>query len=222
MSLIFAAGHLDETVALGEQLRAIEPQSMFLSRDLQWNYIAARRYDEAEAEYRRSLTLEGSHVQPAGVAFERMLALKDPDLMALRELHRQLVQDYGDSVSPYFRDLGAVLHDRDAMLAILHKAAADSVYRGDGELLLLADALGDAELAAAELRKSMESSKGFTEGHMALGSYWTLWMAPYSDLRSHPEFKKLLIETRLAEYWRQTGKWGDCCKPVGADDFQCQ
>ena len=23
-------------------------------------------------------------------------------------------------------------------------------------------------------------------------------------------------------YWRHTGKWGDGCAPVGADDFQCQ
>ena len=195
---------------------------MLLSRDQQWNYIAARRYDEAEAEYRRSLALEGDHSAPTQAAFLRMLAHKDADPKALRDLHRQLVQDLGDSVSPFFRDLGAVLHDRDAMLAILHKAAADSVYRGDGGLWLLADALGDANLAAAELRKSMEGSKGFTEGHMDLGSYWALWMAPYSGLRGHPEFKKLLIETGLADYWRQSGKWGDGCKPVGADDFQCQ
>ena len=61
---------------------------MFLSRNLQYDYIAARRYDEAEAEYRRSLALEGSHVEPAWVAFLRMLAHKDADLKALRELHR--------------------------------------------------------------------------------------------------------------------------------------
>ena len=41
-------------------------------------------------------------------------------------------------------------------------------------------------------------------------------------LRSHPEFKKLLVEMGVVDYWRQTGKWGDGCKPVGADDFQCQ
>ena len=222
MSLIFAAGHLDETVALGEQLRAIEPQSMFLSRDLQWNYIAARRYDEAEVEYRRSLALEGDHSAPTQAAFLRTLAHEDADLEALRALHRQLLQGIPDPDPQFFRDLGAVLHDRDAMLAILHKAAADPAYRGGDELWLLADALGEADLAAARMRDSMEGSKGFSEGHMAFGSYWALWMAPYSDLRSHPEFKKLLIETGLADYWRQTGKWGDGCKPVGADDFQCQ
>jgi len=221
-NLIFAAGHLDQAVALDEQFRAIEPLKMFHSRSLQWDYIAARRYDEAEAEYRRSLALEGSHFDPAWVAFLRMLAHKDADLKALRELHRQLVQESGNRVSPYFRDLGAVLHDRDAMLAILRKAAADPVYGGDGELWFLADALGEADLAAAAMRESMERRKGFKEGHMDYGSYWALWLAPYSGLRGHPEFKRLLIETGVADYWRQTGKWGDGCKPVGTDDFQCQ
>jgi hypothetical protein len=68
----------------------------------------------------------------------------------------------------------------------------------------------------------MEGKKGFKEGHMNFGDYMALWLAPYSGLRARPEFKKLLIDTGLAEYWRQSGKWGDACKPVGADDFQCQ
>jgi len=221
-NLIFAAGHLDETVAVDEQFRTIEPLAMFHSRSLQFDYIAARRYDEAEAEYRRSLALEGSHVGPAWVAFLRMLAHKDTDLNALRDLHRQLLQDEEGPDSPFFRDLGAVLHDRDAMLAIVHKAAADSAYRGNSGFVSLADALGEADLAATALREAMKGSKVFKEGHMDYGSYWSLWLAPYSGLRAHPEFKKLLIETGLADYWRQTGKWGDGCKPVGADDFQCQ
>jgi hypothetical protein len=195
---------------------------MFLSRDQQWNYIAARRYDEAEAEYRRSLALEGSHSDPTWVAFLRTLAHKDADLKALRELHRQLLQDLEAPDLPFFRDLGAVLHDRGAMLAFLRNAAADSVYRGRDEIWLLADALGEADLAAAAMRESMEGRHGFKEGQMGYGSYFALWLAPYSGLRSHPEFKNLLIETGLADYWRQTGKWGDGCKPVGADDFQCQ
>ncbi len=126
------------------------------------------------------------------------------------------------AVPPLFRDLGAVLHDRDAMLMMLRNAAGDPAYRGDARVWSPADALGDADLAAATMRESMEGRQGFKEGHMRYRDYLALWLAPYSGLRGHPEFKKLLIETGLAEYWRQTGKWGDGCKPVGADDFQCQ
>ena len=223
-NLNFAAGHLNEAVAVDEQIRAIEPLAMFHSRSLQFDYIAARRYDESEAEYRRSLALEGSHVDPTWVAFLRTLARKDADPKALRDLHRQSLQESPgpDWFSPFFRDLGAVLHDREAMLVLLHNAAANSAYRGNNELWLLADALGEADLAAAAMREYMERRKGFKEGHMNFGDYFDLWLAPYSGLRAHPEFKKLLIETGLADYWRQTGKWGDACKPVGADDFECQ
>jgi hypothetical protein len=68
----------------------------------------------------------------------------------------------------------------------------------------------------------MERMEGFKEGRMDYGGYSQLWIVPYSNLRTHPEFKKLLIDTGLVDLWRQTGKWGDSCKPVGTDDFQCQ
>ena len=86
----------------------------------------------------------------------------------------------------------------------------------------IADALGDADLTAVALRKYLESREGFRNGSMGFVDYFGLWIAPYSRLRSHPEFKKLLVEMGVVDYWRQTGKWGDGCKPVGADDFQCQ
>ncbi len=52
--------------------------------------------------------------------------------------------------------------------------------------------------------------------------YVVFWNAPYSNVRAHPDFRKLLSEAGVVDYWRQTGKWGDGCRPIGADDFQCQ
>jgi hypothetical protein len=53
------------------------------------------------------------------------------------------------------------------------------------------------------------------------GKYWELWLAPYSGMRSLPGFKELMLEVGLVDYWRQTGDWGDICKPVGDADFEC-
>jgi tetratricopeptide (TPR) repeat protein len=221
--LIFSGGHLDETVNVVEQLRTIEPLAMFISRDLQYDYTAARRIDDAEAEYRRSLSLEGNDEQPTGLAFQRMLARPDADPKALRDLHGRLASMYG---WPFLLDLGGVLDDRDAMLAILREAAKDPAYGGGRAAIVFlmetADALGDADLAVDALRQYLQSVEGFAEGRMNHGAYWPFWTAPHSSLRSHPEFKRLLIQTGVADYWRQTGKWGDGCEPVGADDFQCQ
>jgi len=221
--LIFSVGHLDETVAVVEQLKTIEPLAMFISRDLQYDYTAARRIDDAEAEYQRSLSLEGNDEQPTVLAFHRMLSRPDADPKALRDLHGQLAKTYD---WPFLLDLGGVLNDRDAMLAILREAAKDPAYGGDRRAIIFqmetADALGDADLAVDALRRYLETFDGFAEGHMNHRAYWQFWTAPHSKLRAHPEFKRLLIQTGVADYWRNTGRWGDGCKPVGADDFQCE
>jgi hypothetical protein len=112
------------------------------------------------------------------------------------------------------------------MLAILREAAADPAYGGAPRGLYVqmeaADALGDADLAVDALRRFLESAEGFAEGRLHHRTYWQFWTSPHSSLRSHPEFKRLLIQTGVADYWRQTGKWGDGCGPVGEDDFQCK
>jgi TolB-like protein len=221
--LVFSVGHLDETVAVVEQLKVIEPLAMFISRDLQYDYTAARRIDDAEAEYQRSLSLEGNSTQATAAAFMRRLAQPDADPRDLRDLHARLVEAYD---WPFLLDLGGVLDDREAMLAILREAAADPAYGGSRAGLYFqleaADALGDAGLAADALRRFLESAEGFAEGRLHHRAYWQFWTSSHSSLRSHPEFKRLLIQTGVADYWRQSGRWGDGCKPVGADDFQCE
>ncbi len=224
--MIYAMGHLDETIALIEQVRAAEPMALFLSRDLQYDYTAARRYEDAEAEYQRGLELEGSQLEPDSVAFFRQLAGKRPGgLEALRELHRRLGQ-HKDFDTPFFRDVGAVLDDREAMLALVRRVLVDEAYGGGIDAVYVArsvaDALGDADLAVAALRADLEARKGFKDGAMAQFPYVAFWNAPYSGVRAHPDFKKLLIEAGVADYWWQTGRWGDGCGPVGAEDFQCR
>jgi TolB-like protein len=223
--LIFSVGHLDETVDVIEQLKAVEPLAMFVSRDLQYDYTAARRIEDAEAEYQRSLTLDGSDTGPTTLAFHRTLARADADPKVLRELHGRLVKALG---WPFLLDLGGALDDREAMLAILREAAKDPSYGAgavDRALIFqmeTADALGDADLAVDALRRYLESSEGFSDGSMRHGIYWQFWTTPHSSIRAHPEFKRLLIQTGVVDYWRQSGRWGDGCKPVGADDFHCE
>ncbi len=91
--MIYAVGHLNETIALVEQVRAVEPLALFLSRDLQFDYTAARRYDDAEAEYQRGLRMAGDQRETTYVTFFRQLAGRRPGgLVELRELHRQMLR----------------------------------------------------------------------------------------------------------------------------------
>jgi len=224
--MIYATGHLNETVALVEQVRAVEPMALFLSRDLQYDYTAARRYQDAEAEYQRGVKLEGSQLEPHYVAFIRQMAGKRPGGLAeLRALHGRLLGKAREFDTPFFRDLGNALDDREAMLVLVRKALADESYGGADLAYIwtnVADALGDADLAVSGLRKDMEAQPGFSERTMAQFPFVAFWNVPYSNARAHADYKKLLMEAGVVDYWRQTGKWGDGCKPRGTEDFQCQ
>ncbi|HUK02752.1 MAG TPA: hypothetical protein VLW26_10780 [Steroidobacteraceae bacterium] len=47
-----------------------------------------------------------------------------------------------------------------------------------------------------------------------------LWMGHLRPAYSVPEFKALVRDMHLPQYWRKY-KWADRCQPLGADDFQC-
>jgi len=47
-----------------------------------------------------------------------------------------------------------------------------------------------------------------------------LWYPVMSDVRQLPEFKELVTDLNLVEYWRAYG-WADACRPLGDSDFTC-
>lgn len=226
--MIYSLGHIDDAVALVEQVRAVEPMALFLSRDLQFDYTAARRYRDAEAEYRRGQSLEGSQAEPDYVAFFRHLAGQRPGgIDELRELHARLLRQNPDLDTPFFRELGAVLDDRKALLARVRRVLADDSAAAGAYpayvALNLADALGDADLAAAALRRFIAfRTRDAQGGEAGRYPYVAFWNAPYSALRTHPDFKALLLQAGVVDYWRQTGRWGDGCAPLGTEDFRCR
>ena len=86
INVLFSTGRINETIELQAQVMALEPRAIFVSRDQQFNLYAAGRFDEVEAEYQRSRTLDGNHTGSDLLAFTRGLARPDADPQALREL----------------------------------------------------------------------------------------------------------------------------------------
>ena len=124
-NLIFAVGRLEETVRIVDELKAIEPLAMFMSRDQQWNLTALRRYDDAEAEYQRSRTLAGSRAEPEYIRFLRLLSREDTDPQALRDQYRRLRDSRErESSLRYLQELEPVLGDRPRMLEVLRREFA--------------------------------------------------------------------------------------------------
>lgn len=210
-NLIFAVGRLEETFRISDELQAMEPLAMFMSRDQQWIHTSLRRYEDAEAEYEHSRALAGNRFGPEYVRFLRLLSRAETDPQALHDQFRRMRDSIEGELPRYVLDFEPVLGDRPRMLEILRKEFA---ARPRPEMMRIADALGDADLALAILRAFWNERSGF-------GKYEYIWTAPYSALRTLPGFKAFMIEIGLADYWRQTGEWGDVCRPVGDDDFEC-
>lgn len=47
-----------------------------------------------------------------------------------------------------------------------------------------------------------------------------IWAPAFAEARSRPEFKELVRQIGLVDYWRTHG-WADKCSPAGGDDFEC-
>jgi hypothetical protein len=78
-------------------------------------------------------------------------------------------------------------------------------------LLMYADRFEEKELTLRAMRRAAIDFR----------SLEALWLPLTTDLRSGPGFKEIVRATGLVDYWRSSGKWGDFCKPVGANDFEC-
>jgi TolB-like protein len=77
--------------------------------------------------------------------------------------------------------------------------------------------LHDIAMVAAYFGDPQFALKVFRTG---TGRIHTLWYPVMSKARQLSEFKKLVSELNLVEYWRAYG-WADACSPLGANDFTC-
>jgi hypothetical protein len=75
---------------------------------------------------------------------------------------------------------------------------------------------GDDALSLDALIRTSRSDTGVT----AWG--FSLWRPINTSVRRLPGFKALLREQAFVDYWRKSGNWGDFCKPLGDDDFECR
>ena len=48
-----------------------------------------------------------------------------------------------------------------------------------------------------------------------------IWHPAYSPVRKTERFKALMRKVGYVDYWRAKG-WPEFCRPVGADDFECE
>ena len=188
------------------------PVSLDHSLALQQWLDRSGRHAEAEAEYARSRDLSGDRSATELTALARALGQGDPDVVQERyERYRET--DWG---RPGDDELFAVMHTRDAALEVLRRQIGSRDRPGSMPPFLAAawaSYYGDQGLAIDGLRSSPEALFSTGGG--------LLWDPVFAEMRRTPAFKALVRDFGYLDYWRESGEWGDFCRPLGETDFEC-
>jgi len=201
-------GRTDDAIKFLQQAQEADP--LFAANLLTVSYAHEIRgeLDLADADNEAARNLDGA--EPTA-SFRRMfvaISRRDPAFiranLAPRAGHSKLTQKIAEQ-----------LEHPDIALADLHGLIKDQrsgTSSGWGIMPgMWAAYLGDPRFALELIRP------------VALDTTYTrlVWHPVFSDMRRLPEFKALVTELKLVDFWRTSGKWGDFCKPVGSDDFEC-
>ncbi len=205
-------GRLSEAIPYWERARRMDPLSLLVSSTVQAALDFSGRRAEADAEYERSKDLSGDRDMAENQALFRTLAAGDAP--AAKNLARRCMT-YETVRVAGLEDLPEIFDQPERMLVRLHDAEADSANQDaipQYRIALWAAWHGDSALATAALRRyalDLHSPR--------IGG---IWHPILSSARRTPEFKEIVRDLGLVDYWRRSGKWGDFARPLGDDDFE--
>jgi hypothetical protein len=202
-----------------EAARRADPLSMNVATTVARQYAFLDMGDELAREYERVQGLNGDHWQ----ADEAMLAFQMHHGAARTEIADRLERACAgfpakapEGERPFcvvganaIRSPETAARTLRELLESLRKPAPGAT----GSLALWAAYLGQRELAldALEVFSTTPSTSVFQN----------VWYPVLGDARKDPRFKEIVRKIGFVELWRKTGHWGDFCRPLGADDFEC-
>ncbi len=213
-TFLITVGRIDEAIEYAERARNVDPLSLRVSRTLQVLLTVAGRLDEAQAEYERSKELAGSRIVAEYLALLRLWRRKDVSPAAVEAQFRTFLR-HDELAMALNRSLVETLEDPAAARATIRAALVDPANQDPTRTIHIAtcaDHYGDKDLALAALHRSVPDPNWANIG--------LIWFPFESGLRTDPRFKQMLRDLGLADYWRQSGKWGDFVQPLGEHDFQ--
>ena len=211
-------GRVREGMTYDQRAVSIEPlvvnpaQVLGLTHELNGDFDAAQLHLK---EYQRGRGLIGDKAILNGVFLALAMTMRDRGL--IEEALEKHIND--DSLPPDNRALTptmrAHLDDPEEALAALHRFYQDPAYNNPfiGNVISVwAAYFGDHELSLRIQRELLGSGMFVT---------YAIWRPIFKPMRRLPGFKDLVRDLGLVDYWRETGNWGDFCRPVGDDDFEC-
>ena len=191
-----------------------EPLGIETSLWVQIAYELAGDFDQAEAEYQRNLGFAQDTRAVRTMAMVRAMGRRDTEAIR-RELKVQI--EVGRLTRPLNESMLRHLDDPPSALAELRPYLDDPASVNSSIVVMTIAAwaayFGDPELSL----RSMEKLPPLVGNAFN----WTVWRPLQSESRHLPAFKVLMRDWGLVNYWRTTGNWGDYCRPIIADDFEC-
>jgi TolB-like protein/tetratricopeptide (TPR) repeat protein len=200
-----------QAVTLLEEQRATDPLSSTTSLFLGEAYANSGNLAAAIAEQDRGMQMDvqESVVKPS--ALVTALATSDRKLIDKRLALASGDPGFGIDLNG---ELGPYIDRPEEALRILRRLAAGKPNPIlIGGMALWAAYFGDTKLSLELLRDPTQS---VSRANQAL----TYWRPVMHEVRRQPGFRDLLREVGLVDYWREFG-WGEHCKPVGKDNFEC-
>jgi TolB-like protein/DNA-binding winged helix-turn-helix (wHTH) protein len=205
--LLLDLGRPREAIEYITRARRAEPLLLAPSVLLQEAQLHLENWDAARAEYEHSKTLVGDSLFADG---EGLLA------PGLDRHERSLVEKFLRAhPAPSTTPLLEGLERPPVAIEYLRSRMQGTAEPGLSALELAAFAAfyGDSDLALQGLRSGLRD--------LPFNAFF-VWRSVYKDARQRPAFKTLLRELHLVDYWRATNNWGEFCRPIGAEDFECR
>jgi TolB-like protein len=204
-------GRVAGTLDYLRSMRRVDPLSPNLPNGVVNSLIMLGRDAEAEAEIARN---GGLPADPPSSMIRLSWALARGDAETVDAMFPRLTV-FGTT---YAATLGEVWRSSDEARAAVRRLADEpgAFNRGNmGSILAFAAYVGEDDIALRLARDVYVDRDGY-------GGAWPLWLPTLKRLRATDAFKDLVRDMGLVELWRETGDWGDYCRPVGDDDFACE
>jgi len=205
VDLALKTGIVWETYKMLRSMRRQDPLNPLLPVFLSQTYLNAGRSDEWLSKLDEEYEKGGRKLDLAAAGIVASLATGRHE-----ELRRWLMRGSAVVEGEYFgKNLFDVLmehlDDQAAMLDLLESIYDNSTGKNHW-IIYFASYYGADELVLKSMRRSHEA--------------WAFWTPLTRRIRETEEFKEIVVEAGLVDYWREFG-WGNFCSPTEGDDFEC-
>ncbi|HTF95087.1 MAG TPA: winged helix-turn-helix domain-containing protein [Cellvibrio sp.] len=207
--LLRMLGRTDAALQRLRLAQRLEPLDVTTSVMLGSALLAAGSFTDATAVVEKGLAINNTNQSLINLLWNIPLQAGDPEgvMLALERQGQTQGSNYQLATWWHTKQNEIALQEVREHITKNEKEVANTNKKMTNfSLALWAAALGDPQLALRILDQIREPA--------------ILWAPVFNEARKLPQFKILVRDIGLLEYWHHSGQWPDRCRPVG-EDFEC-